>query len=367
MLWAVVGVINSWIVDNVNILWITWIPWQPVAIACMSVALYSQTIKFGYISDDLLSEQRRVNKKVAPDERVWQSSTSGNTKKDHMISIAVHTAVSVMIYFAMGQTMIAFWAAMLFCANPVNNQGAVWISGRHYAWCALFLMTAKACVWIAPFSMIAATVHPTALFAPLGYIGSSQWYLVLILPIVWAIHFKKFKKEVKIRRGFERVTFDRKLSWAKIIIAIKTYGWYFVLCLFPWSLTWYHSFMQSGAGAGNELMAKKSRRLDWCFWVGLALMGYLVYSAIFNWTLTSWGIFWYSICIAPYLNLFRMQQEIAERYVYNANIGVMFALATISPVAVITLFLGGYIARLLKYLPAYIDDYWLIERSLCED
>jgi len=384
MLWAIVSVLNSYIVDNVNILWITWIPWQPVVIAGMTVALYAQTLKFGYVSDDLLSEARRntdianekalkegkikeYKKMVSPEERIWASSTSGNVKKDHAWNIFVHTTCSVLIYYAMGQTQAALFAALLFSANPVNNQGAVWISGRHYAWCGLFLMAAKASGWLGLPAMIAATIHPTAFFAPIGFVGSGQWYLVLFLPVVWFLYFKRLKKEVKTRRGAEVVTFDRKLSWAKIIIAIKIYGWYFFLCLIPWSLTWYHTFMQSGAGAGNEIMAERAKKLDWCFWLGISMIGYLIYSALFNWTLTSWGVFWYSCAIAPYLNLFRMQQEIAERYVYVANIGVMFALATVAPLVVFAFFLGGYIARLLKYLPAYIDDYWLIERSLMED
>jgi len=162
------------------------------------------------------------------------------------------------------------------------------------------------------------------------------------------------------------VDFDKRLSLDKVIVAIKIYGFYFFLCLIPWSLTWYHSFMQSGAGAGNALMKKRAVRLDWTFWLGLSIIGYLIYS-IWNWTPISWGVFWYSCAIAPYLNLFRMQQEIAERYVYVANIGLMFALASILPPIAVAFMLGGYIAKLLTHQPAYTDDYWLIEKSLNED
>ena len=303
--------------------------WNIILLLSLNMLLYARTLRYGYISDDLLSEQRRKDKKVASDERVWQSSTSGNPKLDHGISIAVHAVCSVMIYLALGADNISLAAAILFSANPVNNQGAIWISGRHYAWCGLFLMMAKASKFFGMPAMIAATVHPTALFAPVGYIGSSEWYLVACLPLVWAIPWRYFKKEVTTRRGNETVDFDRRLSVAKFIIAIKIYGFYFTLCVVPWALTWYHAFMQSGAGAGNDIMKKRSTRLDWSFWVGISLMAYLIYSALFNWTAISWGIFWYSCAIAPYLNLFRMQQEIAERYCYIANIGVMFALANV--------------------------------------
>lgn len=341
--------------------------WNIILLLSLNLLLYANSLKCGYISDDLLSEKRRADKKVAACERVWQSSTSGNPKLDHGISIAVHAVCSVMIYLGLGADTIALYAAILFSANPINNQGSIWISGRHYAWCALFLMMAKASGYLGLPAMIAATVHPTALFAPLGYLGSPQWYMVLFLPIVWLIHWKHFKSEVTVRRGNEMVDFDKKLSWEKIIVAVKIYGFYFALCVVPWALTWYHSFMQSGAGAGNDIMAKRATKLDWTFWVGLGLMGYLGYSVIFNWTPASWGIFWYTCSIAPYLNLFRMQQEIAERYCYIANIGVMFALANILPAPILIFLLGFYIAKLYAFLPAFTDDYWLIEKSVCED
>ena len=341
--------------------------WNIAIIIFTTILLYARTLKYGYVSDDLLSEGRRNEKKVGKDERIWQSSTSGNPKLDHGISIAVHAICGVFIYTGLGSDNISFFAALLFIANPINNQGAVWISGRHYAWCALFLMMSKTSGWFGLPAMIAATVHPTALFAPIGFVGSGQWYLVLFLPIVWALHWKHLKQEVKTRRGNEVVDFDRKLSWAKIIVAIKIYGWYFCIAIVPWAVTWYHSFMQSGAGAGNEIMAKRARKKDVFFYVGLALIGYLIYSAIWNWTPVSWGIFWYSCSIAPYLNLFRMQQEIAERYVYTANIGIMYALANIFPLPILAMFFGYYVGRLQTYLPAYTDDYWLIERSVNED
>ena len=341
--------------------------WKIIIILSTTILIYARATRCGYVSDDLPAERRRVDKKTGKDEAIWQSSPSGKPKYDHLLSIIVHAVCACFIYTALGANDISFMAALLFAANPVNNQATVWISGRHYAWCGLFMMMSMTCVWSAPFAMIAATVHPTAFFAPFGFIGSARWYLIFFLPIVWFIHYKHLKTEVTSRRGNETVAFDRKLSWEKLIIAIKIYGFYFGLCVVPFTLTFYHAFMQSGAGGGNDIMKKKAIRLDWCFWLGLSLIGYLLYSAIFNWTPISWGIFWYSCAIAPYLNLFRMQQEIAERYCYIANIGVMFALANILPFPVYCFVFGIYVARLMIYIPAYTDDYWLIEHSVTED
>jgi hypothetical protein len=112
----------------------------------------------------------------------------------------------------------------------------------------------------------------------LGYLGSERFYLVLIAPIIWLICFKRLKREVKVRRTNEAVAFDKKLSWDKLIISIKIYGYYFALCLIPFKLTWYHSFMQSGAGGGNALERKKALSLNWPFWVGITVLGYVIYS-----------------------------------------------------------------------------------------
>lgn len=337
-----------------------------IIILSVNVLLYARTLRFGYVSDDLPSENRRTTHKQGKYERVWQSATSGKPKLDHAISLAVHAFCCVFIYTGLGANDISFMAALLFSANPVNNQGAIWISGRNYAWGGLLMMLSMTCPFSAPFAMIGATVSSIAYFAPIGFIGSQSWYLVLFLPIVWILKYKVLRDEVKGRRGNEAVTFDKKFGWEKIIIAIKTYGFYFGLCVVPFALTWYHAFMQSGAGAGNEIMKKKALRLDWTFWLGLSVMGFLIYS-LWNWTPIAWGIFWYSVCIAPYLNLFRMQQEIAERYCYVANIGIMFALAhLLNPVA-FAFVAGVYIARLMVFLPAYSDDYWIIEKSVNED
>ena len=167
--------------------------------------MYARTLNYGYVSDDLPCEQRRIEKKQAKWERIWQSSTSGNPKLDHAISMAVHAFCCVFIYTGLGANNISFMAALLFSANPINNQATIWISGRNYAWCGLLMMLAKTCTLSAPFAMVGAVVSAAAYFAPIGFIGSDKWYLVLFLPIVWAVYYKRLSTEVKQRRGDEAV------------------------------------------------------------------------------------------------------------------------------------------------------------------
>jgi hypothetical protein len=64
-----------------------------------------------------------------------------------------------------------------------------------------------------------------------------------------------------------------------------------------------------------------------------------------------------------------MNQEIAERYLYLANVGVMFALSNVIiqwPVTV-AIFLTIYATRLIYLIPMYTDDFWIVEYSVMED
>jgi hypothetical protein len=121
--------------------------------------------------------------------------------------------------------------------------------------------------------------------------------------------------------------------------------------------------------AGNDLSRKKCHKKDKFFFIGLSVMIFFVLYSLMGWDNISWGIFWFAICVAPYLNFYRMQQEIAERYIYLANIGLMFAVANIIigyPLIIVGL-LALYAVRLWFLLPMYADDYWLIEYSVREE
>lgn len=335
-----------------------------MVIVLVSLIAYFQTLRLGYVSDDLPSLKHTYKK----GERWYRiNRATGNKQRDHLVNLLIHTAVCVSIYLALGQNTISFIAALLFCVNPVNNQGAIWISGRHYALGALGLMLAMVIPYLAPLLIFGATINPATFFVVIGYLGSDKYWLVLCLPLIWLIRWKPLTAEIGRRRRDEATAFDKSFDWRKLITSVKLYGYYFTLCLIPFRLTWYHSFMQSGAGAGNVIMRQKAFKLDWTFWVGLGVGGYLVYS-FWNWTPVSWGVFWFSVCILPYLNLYRMQQEVAERYCYLANIGIMFALAHFASPVVFAVFFTMFLTRLLTYYPrAYKDDYWLVEAAVYED
>jgi hypothetical protein len=225
-------------------------------------------------------------------------------------------------------------------------------------------MIAMTFQYLSPFFILLATTHPSGFFSPLAFLGSSKWYIVLPLPFFWWYGFKYMAKTVANRRAQEAVDEDKKFNGNKIVLAIKTYGFYATLCIIPFKITFYHSFLQSAAGSGKALAYKK----DKFFYIGCTLLAYMLYS-MFHWTAVSWGVLWYSICIAPYINLMRMNQEVAERYIYLPSIGLMFALANIliAYPLVVALVISSYMTRLWFIMPMYTDDYWLLEHAVFED
>lgn len=78
------------------------------------------------------------------------------------------------------------------------------------------------------------------------------------------------------------------------------------------------------------------------------------------------GILWWCVGIAPFLNFMRMQQEISERYVYLPNVGLMFIVASLLhnfPYVTMGIFMM-YATKMWFYMGAYKDDFWLVEYSV---
>jgi len=99
------------------------------------------------------------------------------------------------------------------------------------------------------------------------------------------------------------------------------------------------------------------------------MVGYGSIYGMFNgWIPLTWGLFFFSVNIAMWCNFVTYQQQISERYLYLANIGMMYALASviIHYPLVITVFITGYLVRLWYMMEMYLNDYWAVEYSIIE-
>ena len=217
--------------------------------------------------------------------------------------------------------------------------------------------------YIAPFFLIVATYSNAGFLAPIALIGSDFSWMLLFMPFVWAIHYKRFKTNVAAKIKMEMFVEDRRIHPIKLVLFTKTFGFYFIHSLIPIKTTFYHSYMQAMAGTGK---VKAYSFKDRFLYVGLAAIGFIIWRFTTQpWDMANFGLLWWSVCMAPFCNLFRLQQEIAERYCYLPNVGLMVFLATALQgfPALIPIWITMYCTKLWFYMEAYIDDYFMVEQA----
>ena len=326
---------------------------------------FFKTLGYKYTSDDLASFHNPV-----PFKNKWEKfflQVRGSLKKDcqaeHFITMVIHALVCVFIYLAFNSTDASYLAALLFCFNPINNQGSVWMSGRGYVFAAMFNLMTIAIPILGPLFLWCSTYYNLGYIAPVILIGSKVWWMIFFMPFFWILRFRKFKNDIRNKTSTEMFAEDKKLHIKKFVLAIKTFGFYIAHALIPFKTAFYHSFLQSAAGSGK---GKAYSIKDRFFWFGLvSIIGILGYWSTHKWDLISFGLFWWCLGVSPFLNFMRMSQEIAERYVYLGNVGLMLVLGTVlvnHPI-LSTAFVGMYATKMWFYMDAYQDDFYLVETS----
>lgn len=333
-------------------------------ILLVNLLFFSKAITYGWVSDDI-----PVANRPKPKEwwklRLFQLEGCVRTKpqEDHALTMLLHALVCVFIYTAFGATDISFAAALLFCFNPINTQASVWIAGRGYALSALGLTAAMTFPVIGPLILLGATYSNAGFFVPLVFIASKHAWMVWFLPLVWGFHYFRFKKNVVEKIKMEMYDEDKRIHPIKLVLMVKTIGFYFVHCLIPLKNTFYHSYMQSMAGAGKT---KAYSFKDRFLWIGIGFFLFVSYRFITQpWDQINFGLLWFIFSILPFSNLCRMSQEIAERYTYVPNIGLMIALASyLQPHPVLfAAWLAMFATKTWFWMDAFKDDYMLVETS----
>lgn len=333
-------------------------------IALLNLLFFAKTLTYKYSSDDIPAAQRGYNYNKL---KHWFYTIEGTERHspqvDHFITTIIHTLTCVLIYTGFGSTDVSFMAALLFSFNPANNQGSVWISGRSYALPTTFMLAAMTFPAIAWAFMMMAGFYVLGFVSPIAFLGTEYQWFLLFMPLVFLLHGGRFFKNVGAKAKMEMHDEDKKFKWGKLSMAIKTFGFYTALAIFPFKNTFYHSFLQSAAGSG---MQKAYTVRDRFFWIGLASgLGILFYWISTPWNTISCGLFWWCVCIGPFLNIFRTHQEIGERYMYMPLVGLMLATAQVlvgHPI-VFAMFVTMYATKLWFYMDAYQDDFYLVEHS----
>jgi len=257
-----------------------------------------------------------------------------------------------------GATNVAFLAAMLFSINPVNNQASVWLSGKVYGIGATMVLLGLLFRPLFPiFYFVAYYFSLNSILTPLLFAFLSP-HLFVLLPILLTLVFKKRIVQEPKRRYKEGSPLMREMSWRKLIIWVKSVGYYFRLCLFPFKLGMCHKYLHEYGLTHQE--TEKWYGLDKYFWLGLGVIITLPVGLFMGWDI--FGLFWFVLLIAQWCNLLILNHPICERYAYLANIGLMYMLAQVLfkipyGMYIAVMVYTFYVTKLWFFLPAYKTNY----------
>jgi hypothetical protein len=309
---------------------------QSLIIVLLNLVVFYRTLtKYEWVSDDLLKIAPNQPAKPIPKSKwkmFWQHLHGELYIHPDLAkaqNIAIHTINCLLIWWVFGHNNISFIASILFAVNPMNCQGgSMWNSGKPYSITTMFALLMFAMPLISPlWYYLCSAFSGNALLSPLFFTEVKGYEIYAILPFLMGILLKKViitKMDTKVE------TFNNEMSQfypRKLIAAVKCYGYYFRQCLVPWNLGLYHSFIW-GLGV-NKSYNKKIYSLNKDFWAGLLILVGSILFMYFDKSGAKLGVYWFMINIFIWLNLITIQQQISERYVYLANVGMCYFVACI--------------------------------------
>ena len=304
-------------------------------IILVNFVLYFRTLNYGMIVDDVSRKYKLSLAKTTKQKlTVWTDVLRGsgtwkiNLQLDHLLSLLLHTLVSCSIYLAFGKTAASLMAAILFSIHPANNQVSIWMNGRRYGMGTLITLG----IWaFKPFGIVlypfASLWQANALLAPILYVLTPSWRAFVLIPLYFLFWKRKMWREFK-GRFFTMANGDlKKFKWKKLIIAVKTYGYYFLHCLWPRRMGFYHFFLESYGFSKEDNDYWYSLNKD--FYVGLAVILIVIPTMILNWgNMIGFGLFWFTLFILQWCHFpITALQAFADRYCYLPNVGVCLAVS----------------------------------------
>jgi hypothetical protein len=328
--------------------------------------MYFRTLKYGgTIDDDAAIARAAQLRDKNPLVDIWRHIRGDYISSpafSHGLSILVHTLNCVLIYYAFGKSNMSFLAALLFAVNPVNNQVAIWMSGRTYGISTslilmgfTFSLLFPLCYFFSFFWSINAIVAPLVFLA----MPMPLYALTIVLAYPMRKHFWKTfadrKKTVPPRMN--------KVEWKKLILVPKTFAYYTLLCLFPMRVGMCHSYLHTFGLTEEE--TKPWFKLDAYFWLGVAELAGIVTLFAMGHSYKYIGLTWFTIFIIQWCNFIVINHPIAERYAYMANVGMMVFLAQMihnTPLAYAVF--AAYAVRMWLFVPAYKDDATFWEENI---
>ena len=330
-------------------------------IILINLLFYWRTLQYEGICDDIPVFNKDVQIPKGRFNFFWahlHGHKYVSWKLAHCQTLGLHTINCILIYIAFHNP----WVALLFAVNPVNNQCSIWVSGKGYSqstMCALLM-------WIFPYYSIIPYLYatyfcgPAALLFPLMFLFTPyKWLALLVLLGIYREHSYIFSKKEDSKFNTESNDELKIIKLRKIIVALKSLGYYFVNTIITLRLGFYHKYLFLH-GVSKETN-KYSYRIDKYFFIGIALVLTTVYTR-------NIGLIWFCLTIAQWCNVISFNQTITNRYIYLPNIGLTLFVSSLlllyTPLAYM-LFVY-YAVLLIKFHIFYKSEYWSIEYACFE-
>lgn len=343
-------------------------------VATVLVTLYPTRL-YWYVTDDIV-----VMSKTPDDRAKWkwwyrlwlQYRGRGyySNIESHWQVIIQHAIVCALIYLALGRDLTSFLCAMIFAVHPGNHQGSVWLSAKHYVFGTIIVLLGFVFIPLAPvFAPLGFVAHGyNAFLSPLMFLFTPYWYMAIGMMVMYYIYYRHILfgtktiekgKETQTKKGYySRNKEALSINPWKLVVALKYYGYYLTTLFSGTHNAFYHGYMNDFLV--NKQGVKKSHQIDGYFIVGLlaaisSLM--IIPEAIHNQFGWAWGLWWFNINVAMWLNVVTWQEHLGSRFAYLANIGLCLVIANLGVAIAVPAF-AWYLSTFRTSMKMYTNDFW---------
>lgn len=268
---------------------------------------------------------------------------------------------------------LAFLTCLLFTVHPFGTQVVAWMAGISYVAGAFLMLTAANLAFLltdlgwltTPLGVLGAAflygiIHWLAIevmFAMLGIFLLLAW--AGLTPFAWvAFGFAvysgliAFREAVVLRSAtFKEQNMTQTLSFhhRKLIVVIKTLGYYALFTVWPKRIGIYHTYTYH-----YELPYAEAE--DRYFYFGLAVLTALGLGWVYGTPLVQFAILWYVAFLGLFLNWVTANQFLTERYAWLPSVGACLLVAAFAPPWLFFLLFGIALMRTWAHLPTYYNE-----------
>lgn len=301
-------------------------------ITAVNLIVYLKTLSLGHVVDDKQSyglykgwhRGFKVNFRNVTDyvcRRLYGAGTFRNKYLDRLVTIVLWNLLCLGVYWLIGGH-IGLMTALLVAVNPINNQLSIWLNGRRYIisiLCGSLLLVHPLGI-LSYFFVPLFQVNSILMFALLPF--TDHAYLLWLVPIVYLYKGNVFTKFLSVRVNGVPDGECKNVHPKKLIVMVKTLGFYLLHTLLPVRKLMWYSYLQryTVTHDGN----KDAFKLSWDFWCSLAALIGLVYFGVVT---KSVGIGLWFLFILQWSNIVTYTQHLADRYASLPGICLMWSLA----------------------------------------